>query len=251
MLCCLSCVYVRDKVAANSPDMIVDLQTAFEKGRIKIPRKRQRPLPSFLSYLDFLSTHFITSSNDSAWYVLTFVSLQIAITLGCKVYNEALHTRVINGCQDESIGLATHPSFPVFICRDLHFGCRSYPHRWFQWLFGLPSCHQARLHCYWRYVHDIVRNFNVYVCMQWMVQLTWLGYIAAIKKINLPAEAVEEVFFGNVLSANLGQNPARQAALGAGLKDTTVATTINKVCASGMKGKSIYDWVNYTKSSSS
>ena len=61
-------------------------------------------------------------------------------------------------------------------------------------------------------------------------------YIAALKKVNLPAEAVEEVIFGCVLSANLGQNPARQAALGAGLKDSTVATTVNKVCASGMKG---------------
>ncbi|KAI9321590.1 acetyl-CoA acetyltransferase [Dichotomocladium elegans] len=67
---------------------------------------------------------------------------------------------------------------------------------------------------------------------------TKLGSIAiegALKKANLPAEAVEEVVFGCVLSANLGQNPARQAALGAGLKDSTVATTVNKVCASGMK----------------
>ncbi|KAI7855132.1 Thiolase, N-terminal domain-containing protein [Circinella umbellata] len=67
---------------------------------------------------------------------------------------------------------------------------------------------------------------------------TKLGSIAieaALKKANLPAEAVEEVIFGNVLSANLGQNPARQAALGAGLNDTTIATTVNKVCASGMK----------------
>lgn len=53
----------------------------------------------------------------------------------------------------------------------------------------------------------------------------------------MPVEAVEEVIFGCVLSAGLGQNPARQAALGAGLKDETIATTVNKVCASGMKGK--------------
>jgi acetyl-CoA C-acetyltransferase len=53
----------------------------------------------------------------------------------------------------------------------------------------------------------------------------------------LPVEAVEEVIFGCVLPAGLGQNPARQAALGAGLKNETVATTVNKVCASGMKGK--------------
>ncbi|CAO3595028.1 unnamed protein product [Absidia cylindrospora] len=67
---------------------------------------------------------------------------------------------------------------------------------------------------------------------------TKLGSLAiegAVKKINLPVEAVEEVVFGCVLSANLGQNPARQAALGAGLTNETVATTVNKVCASGMK----------------
>jgi len=47
---------------------------------------------------------------------------------------------------------------------------------------------------------------------------------------------VEEVIFGNVLSANLGQAPARQAALGAGIPNSVVCTTVNKVCASGMKG---------------
>ncbi|RJE18723.1 Acetyl-CoA acetyltransferase [Aspergillus sclerotialis] len=46
---------------------------------------------------------------------------------------------------------------------------------------------------------------------------------------------VDEVYFGNVLSANVGQNPARQCALGAGLKESTVCTTVNKVCASGLK----------------
>ncbi|KAI9312145.1 Thiolase, N-terminal domain-containing protein [Dichotomocladium elegans] len=74
------------------------------------------------------------------------------------------------------------------------------------------------------------------------LQATQLGSIAinaAIKKIDLPVEAVEEVIFGCVLTANLGQNPARQAALGAGLKDSTVATTVNKVCASGMKAISM------------
>ncbi len=48
---------------------------------------------------------------------------------------------------------------------------------------------------------------------------------------------MQEVFFGNVLSANLGQAPARQAAIGAGLPNTVVCTTVNKVCASGMKGR--------------
>ncbi|MCJ1421094.1 erg10, acetyl-CoA C-acetyltransferase [Xylographa parallela] len=52
---------------------------------------------------------------------------------------------------------------------------------------------------------------------------------------GLTPNDVEEVFFGNVLSANLGQNPARQCALNAGLPPSTVCTTINKVCASSLK----------------
>jgi hypothetical protein len=58
----------------------------------------------------------------------------------------------------------------------------------------------------------------------------------ALKRSGLDASAVQELFFGNVLSANLGQAPARQAAMGAGLPNTVVCTTVNKVCASGMKG---------------
>ncbi|KAH0544200.1 erg10, acetyl-CoA C-acetyltransferase [Glutinoglossum americanum] len=68
---------------------------------------------------------------------------------------------------------------------------------------------------------------------------TQLGSIAikgALERVpGLKPEAVEEVFFGNVLSANLGQNPARQCAIGAGLAESTVCTTVNKVCASGLK----------------
>ncbi|GFZ05406.1 acetoacetyl-CoA thiolase 2 [Actinidia rufa] len=67
---------------------------------------------------------------------------------------------------------------------------------------------------------------------------TKLGSIAissALKRANVDPSLVQEVFFGNVLSANLGQAPARQAALGAGIPNTVVCTTINKVCASGMK----------------
>lgn len=48
---------------------------------------------------------------------------------------------------------------------------------------------------------------------------------------------MQEVFFGNVLSANLGQAPARQAALGAGIPNSVICTTINKVCSSGLKGR--------------
>ncbi|EOD53181.1 putative acetyl- acetyltransferase protein [Neofusicoccum parvum UCRNP2] len=59
--------------------------------------------------------------------------------------------------------------------------------------------------------------------------------VASVQRAGIKSEDVQEVFFGNVLSANLGQNPARQCALGAGLSESTVATTVNKVCASALK----------------
>ena len=57
----------------------------------------------------------------------------------------------------------------------------------------------------------------------------------AIEKANIAVDVVDEVFMGNVLQANVGQAPARQAAMFAGLNTNVPATTINKVCASGMK----------------
>jgi acetyl-CoA C-acetyltransferase len=57
----------------------------------------------------------------------------------------------------------------------------------------------------------------------------------ALKRANLPLEHVDEVIMGNVLQAGLGQNPARQAAIFAGLSETVPAMTINKVCGSGLK----------------
>ncbi|HEY9083604.1 MAG TPA: acetyl-CoA C-acyltransferase [Vicingaceae bacterium] len=74
------------------------------------------------------------------------------------------------------------------------------------------------------------------------VPATKLGAAAisgAIKKINLAPENVDEVFMGNVMQANVGQAPARQAAIFAGLDKKTPATTVNKVCASGMKAISL------------
>ncbi|QLG46648.1 acetyl-CoA C-acyltransferase [Costertonia aggregata] len=65
-----------------------------------------------------------------------------------------------------------------------------------------------------------------------------LGAIAikgALEKIDLNPEAVQEVLMGNVVQAGTGQAPARQAAIYAGIPDTVPCTTINKVCASGMK----------------
>tara|TARA_B100000475_G_C15025937_1_gene325951 strand:+ start:1388 stop:2566 length:1179 start_codon:yes stop_codon:yes gene_type:complete len=70
------------------------------------------------------------------------------------------------------------------------------------------------------------------------VSATKLGAAAikgAIEKCGINKDIIDEVFMGNVLQANLGQAPARQAAIGAGLSDKVPCTTINKVCSSGMK----------------
>lgn len=70
------------------------------------------------------------------------------------------------------------------------------------------------------------------------VPATRLGSIAiegALKHAGLEASAVQEVFMGQVLQAGAGQAPARQAALGAGVGQDVPCTTVNKVCASGMK----------------
>ncbi len=65
-----------------------------------------------------------------------------------------------------------------------------------------------------------------------------LGSIAikgAIEKAKISPNIIDEVFMGNVLQSNLGQAPARQAAIFAGISEETPCTTINKVCSSGMK----------------
>ncbi|MFT4696636.1 MAG: acetyl-CoA C-acetyltransferase [Urechidicola sp.] len=74
------------------------------------------------------------------------------------------------------------------------------------------------------------------------VPATRLGAAAikgALEKVNINPNEVDEVFMGNVLQAGLGQAPARQAAMFAGISNTVPATTINKVCASGMKSISL------------
>eukprot|EP01126_Amoeba_proteus_P036918 TRINITY_DN377_c0_g2_i8.p1 TRINITY_DN377_c0_g2~~TRINITY_DN377_c0_g2_i8.p1 ORF type:complete len:378 (-),score=87.23 TRINITY_DN377_c0_g2_i8:145-1278(-) len=58
---------------------------------------------------------------------------------------------------------------------------------------------------------------------------------AALERTQIPSDHVNEVIYGNVLQAGQGQAPARQVAIGAGLPPRVVCTTINKVCASGMK----------------
>ena len=70
------------------------------------------------------------------------------------------------------------------------------------------------------------------------MRATELGALAvreAVRRSGVAPELIEECLMGNVLQAGLGQNPARQAALGGGLPDTIGSTTINKVCGSGLK----------------
>jgi len=67
------------------------------------------------------------------------------------------------------------------------------------------------------------------------VQLGSAAIKGSLDKINLNPELVQEVLMGNVVQAGVGQAPARQAALAAGIPETVGCTTINKVCASGMK----------------
>jgi acetyl-CoA C-acetyltransferase len=67
------------------------------------------------------------------------------------------------------------------------------------------------------------------------VQIGAAAVREAVRRANIDAEKVDECIMGNVVSAGLGQNPARQAALGGGLPDTVGAMTINKVCGSGLK----------------
>ena len=70
------------------------------------------------------------------------------------------------------------------------------------------------------------------------VSATKLGSTAirgAMDKINLDSNVIDEVYMGNVISSGLGQAPAKQAALFAGINNNTPCTTVNKVCSSGMK----------------
>ena len=66
-------------------------------------------------------------------------------------------------------------------------------------------------------------------------QLGSIAIKAAVEKSGIDTKDINEVFYGNVCQANVGQAPARQASLGAGLSINTPCTTVNKVCASGMK----------------
>lgn len=67
------------------------------------------------------------------------------------------------------------------------------------------------------------------------IELGAIAVAESVRRAGLPSEGIDEILLGCVLSAGLGQAPARQAARGAGLPDHVPATTINKVCGSGMK----------------
>ncbi len=66
-------------------------------------------------------------------------------------------------------------------------------------------------------------------------QLGAIAIKAAVERAGLTSDKIDEVYMGNVIQANVGQAPARQAARFAGLPDSVICTTVNKVCASGMK----------------
>jgi acetyl-CoA C-acetyltransferase len=84
-------------------------------------------------------------------------------------------------------------------------------------------------------VRTAVGTFNGAYAEVPAVELGRTALVEALKRSGVPADMLDEVILGNVLSAGLGQNPARQASIFAGIPDSVPATTINKVCGSGLK----------------
>src|SRR3954467_205399 len=89
------------------------------------------------------------------------------------------------------------------------------------------------------YIVSAVRTpMSFFCCLLKNIPAPELGAIAikaAVERAGIQPDQVDEVLMGCVLQANLGQAPARQASKYAGLPDKVIATTVNKVCASGMK----------------
>ncbi|EFA80763.1 hypothetical protein PPL_06349 [Heterostelium album PN500] len=87
------------------------------------------------------------------------------------------------------------------------------------------------------YVRTPMGGFNGSLASLSATELASIAIRKAIENVNHPklVESIDEVLLGNVLSANVGQAPATQAALGAGIPDSVPCTAVNKVCASGMK----------------
>ena len=84
-------------------------------------------------------------------------------------------------------------------------------------------------------VRTAIGNFNGSLASVAATDLGALAITAAVEKAGINKETIGEVIFGNVLQAGLGQNPARQAAIKAGLPYEVPSYTINKVCGSGLK----------------
>ena len=84
-------------------------------------------------------------------------------------------------------------------------------------------------------VRTPIGSFNGALASVSAPQLGGVAIKAALQKCGINASMVQEVFMGNVVTANVGQAPAQQASIAAGIPTTVNCTTINKVCASGMK----------------
>lgn len=84
-------------------------------------------------------------------------------------------------------------------------------------------------------VRTPIGSFGGFLASLSATQLGAVAIKAAVEKAGIQPNAVQEVYMGNVLSANIGQAPVTQASIFAGLPNTTPGTTVNKVCASGMK----------------
>jgi acetyl-CoA C-acetyltransferase len=80
-----------------------------------------------------------------------------------------------------------------------------------------------------------IGSFNGKLSTVTALELGKTAITEALKRANVNGDQIDEVFFGNVLTANVGQAPAKQAALLSGISTNTPCTTINKVCASGLK----------------
>ena len=89
------------------------------------------------------------------------------------------------------------------------------------------------------YARTPIGSFNGSLSKIPASQLGAVAIKGALEKINLKPELIDEVYMGNVLQAGVGQAPARQASIFAGIPDSVPATTVNKVCASGMKAVSM------------
>lgn len=84
-------------------------------------------------------------------------------------------------------------------------------------------------------VRTPIGSFNGSLAKQSAIELGVIAAKEAINRAGIKPEFIDDVLIGNILSAGLGQNPARQIAMGAGVPETTPAMTVNKLCGSGLR----------------